>query len=355
MFAKQLLANYVHLDMKGKDLILASGLHLRKVADVRLQKVIVEACKNWRKPATRDEVAEQLRIKLSPGESTLIPFALDILQSGPFLIESSLYDRNNRYSRHSLYFNLSEGKPKEIQERIKRSKVAVVGCGGIGNFMAVPLATAGVGQIVLVDHDVIELSNLTRQIMFTEAEVGKSKVEVLKKKIEERNSEVKVSTVDLRISTYADLEKLPKDIDLIVLSADGKTEEMGSVVFLVNKFCIENKIPFINVGYIEDIAVWGPLVVPGITACQNCERAALLGTQDETFLREVASINGTYQSPSSSPVNAIASSAAMADVLRFLGGYGEVASLDKRLAIRTDTFEKLEMPFHKNQDCFCRK
>lgn len=355
MSVRKQLANYVHLDMNGEDLILSSGLHMRKVANADLQHVLIAACKEWRQPGTSAEVAERLHAQLSERSRPLIAIALSILQSGPYLIESEIYKPGDRYSRHSLYFNLNGGDAREIHARLKRSKVAIIGCGGIGNFTAVPLATAGVGSLVLVDHDEIELSNLTRQIMFTEGEVGMSKVDVLKRKIEERNSETDVQALRLRINTLKDLEALPKDIDLIVLSADGVTAEMESVVFVVNKYCVEKGIPFVNVGYIEDIAVWGPFVVPGKTACQNCERQALLGTfHCADFERQVKEINHSYQSPSSSPINALAASAALTDVLRFLGGFGKVVSLGKRIGIRTDTFERIEMPFRPNPECYCQ-
>lgn len=355
MHNRQQLANYVHLDMKDNALFISSGLHVRKIADKRLQRVVVEACKEWRRPSTADEIETRLASHVALEDAALIPFAVSLLRSGPFLIDSDVYDPEDRFSRHSLYFNLNKGNPVEIQDRLRKAKIAIIGCGGIGNFVAVPLATAGVGHLLLVDHDEVELSNLTRQIMFTESDVGACKVDVLKKRITERNAATDVHILNRRLDTYADLADLPKDLNLIVLSADGATSEMESVVFLVNRFCVENKIPFLNVGYIEDIAVWGPLVVPGKTACQNCERERLIGSSDaKDFESDIQDINSSYQSPSSSPINSLAASAALVDIFRFIGGYGDVASLNKRMAIRTDTFEKIEMPFQSNERCYCR-
>ncbi|MBO2531192.1 MAG: hypothetical protein CW348_15340 [Thermobifida sp.] len=95
---------------------------------------------------------------------------VSILYNGPYLILADSYHPVDRYSRHSLFHWLSGADPQEVQERLARSHVVFLGCGGIGNLMSVNLATAGVGQVTLVDSDLIEKSNLTRQYLFIGAE-----------------------------------------------------------------------------------------------------------------------------------------------------------------------------------------
>ncbi len=349
---KKLLANYVRLSTEKDVLYLATGLNNKKFKDEILNNIIIEACLIWKTPKTTLEVKNLLLEKFGQRFFQFIDLSINTLESGQFLVEENQYNKNDRYSRHNLYFSLNKSNPKEVQNKINKSKVAIIGCGGIGNYIGVPLATAGVGEIHLLDFDTVETSNLTRQIMFTEGDVGQKKVDILKKRIHERNSITQVEAKNIKFNKYSDFDQLDKDYDLVVLSADGDTDELFSVTFLVNKFCIENNIPYINVGYIEDIAVWGPFVVPGKTACQNCEIDNFIGINQSDKLRE---INKHYQSPSASPINSLAASAALSDILKYLGGYGDISSYGKRMALKTDTFEKIEYKFKKNPKCFCNE
>jgi len=104
----------------------------------------------------------------------------------------------DRYARQSALVN---------QERLKGSKVLIAGVGGLGNFVATELALAGVGDIVLVDPDVVEIHNLNRQFIFTEEDVGKPKAEVAAERLSKMNPEVTIHGIvgkwqDLDVNEY---------------------------------------------------------------------------------------------------------------------------------------------------------
>ena len=82
------------------------------------------------------------------------------------------------------------------------SRVVLLGCGGIGSLVAITLATAGVGELILVDGDHVEPSNLTRQFLFTEADVGLPKAEVLARKLRRRNSSCQVRPVVCEVAEH---------------------------------------------------------------------------------------------------------------------------------------------------------
>ena len=103
-------------------------------------------------------------------------------------------DQLLRYSRHIL---LNEWGV-DGQERVSQSHALVVGAGGLGSPAALYLASAGVGQITLIDHDVVDVTNLQRQIAHTQDRVGQLKVESLKKAIEQINPEVQVQCIAQR-------------------------------------------------------------------------------------------------------------------------------------------------------------
>ena len=81
------------------------------------------------------------------------------------------------------------------QKKIMKSSICIIGCGGLGTTTAQYLAMTGVGKILLIDFDNIELSNLNRQISFLEADIGKNKAEILKKNILKINAELDVSII----------------------------------------------------------------------------------------------------------------------------------------------------------------
>jgi molybdopterin/thiamine biosynthesis adenylyltransferase/rhodanese-related sulfurtransferase len=100
-----------------------------------------------------------------------------------------------RYSRHLI---LPEIGP-EGQSKLKKSSALIVGVGGLGIPAAVQLACAGVGRIGLLDGDTIELSNLQRQFLFSEADVGKKKVEVAGERLRQINPNIRIETHETRL------------------------------------------------------------------------------------------------------------------------------------------------------------
>ena len=86
------------------------------------------------------------------------------------------------------------------QEKIRNSKVAIVGCGGLGCPALLYLASAGVGTISIIDFDTVSITNLHRQILFGNTDVGQKKIEVAEKKIKALHPEVNVIRLDVMLS-----------------------------------------------------------------------------------------------------------------------------------------------------------
>ncbi len=133
-----------------------------------------------------------------------------------------------RYSRQRHLIN---------QKKLGEGRVMVVGVGGLGSASVTLLAMAGVGELLIVDYDVVETSNLNRQILYREKDVGKMKVEVAKKRIEEINPHVKVNAINKKISKGF---KIPHGVDIVVDGLDNFEAR-----FIVEKASIESKIPYV--------------------------------------------------------------------------------------------------------------
>ena len=141
--------------------------------------------------------------------------------------ELTLRERQ-RYSRHLLLPEVGE----EGQRRLKGARVLCVGAGGLGSPAALYLAAAGVGTLGLVDFDVVDFSNLQRQIIHGTADVGKSKLESAQARIEALNPEVRVETFDAHFSK-ANGKMLVEAFDVIVDGTDNFPAR-----YLVNDACV---------------------------------------------------------------------------------------------------------------------
>ncbi len=121
------------------------------------------------------------------------------------------------------------------QKKILKGKVLVIGAGGLGCPLILYLAYSGVGNLGIVDHDKIELSNLSRQVLFTRKDIGKYKTSVSKKAAKKINNKTIVETFTYKIDR-ANINKIAKDYPII---CDG-TDNFESR-FLINDYCIKNK------------------------------------------------------------------------------------------------------------------
>jgi adenylyltransferase/sulfurtransferase len=163
----------------------------------------------------------------------------------------------DRYDRQIRLFGV------EGQEKIAGSKVFIAGAGGLGSPISVYLAAAGVGEIVIVDDDEVELSNLNRQILHWERDVGKKKAVSAREKLCEMNSEIVVETMAETISEE-NVSRLVGDSDLVIDAMDN-----FPVRYLLNETAIRNRIPFIH-GAIFGFHGQATTVLPGVSACLRC-------------------------------------------------------------------------------------
>lgn len=142
---------------------------------------------------------------------------------------------SNRYNRQIILPEIGE----EGQEKLSKSRVLVIGAGGLGAVILPYLAAAGVGEIGIVDHDVIEISNLQRQVIYKTAAVKKSKAKEAKNMISELNPLVKVNAVSEKLSGKNAIS-LFENYDIIVDATDNI-----SIKYLINDACIVTSKPMV--------------------------------------------------------------------------------------------------------------
>jgi len=123
------------------------------------------------------------------------------------------------------------------QDNLKNSSVLIAGVGGLGSFSAIYLALAGVGNIIIVDNDIVEESNLNRQVLYKEMDIGKKKVFVAKMRLEELNPDVKVTAIEKKIDENF---KISQKIDVVVDGLDNYEARIA-----LENFALNRHIPYV--------------------------------------------------------------------------------------------------------------
>jgi adenylyltransferase/sulfurtransferase len=151
----------------------------------------------------------------------------------------------------------------EGQRKLKESKVAIVGVGGLGSIAALYLTLAGVGYIKIIDQDILEIHNIHRQVLYSIKQVGYPKVEAAAERLIEVNPDVHVEPIPENINAL-NAEKLIGDVDVVVDGLDNMDTR-----YIINRVCIKNKIPYIfggAIGFEGNVSVFNPPETP----CLEC-------------------------------------------------------------------------------------
>ncbi len=151
----------------------------------------------------------------------------------------------------------------EGQLKLKKAKACVVGVGGLGNPIVTRLVAMGIGTIRIVDRDVIELSNLHRQTMFDESDIGQVKVEVAAKKLKKMNPDTIIEALPVSVNDYTALDVV-EGCDVVIDALDSVNAR-----YSLNKACIKKNIPFVT-GAAVGVSGQVFTILPHQTACYHC-------------------------------------------------------------------------------------
>jgi len=162
-----------------------------------------------------------------------------------------------RYKRQILLFG------KEGQEKLKRSHIFIAGAGGLGSPVALYLAVAGIGTLTVVDKDVVDQSNLNRQILHADRDIGKRKTISAEESLKEINPDIRVNAIDITIDET--------NVDRLVGDADGIVDAMDNFPtrYLLNATAHRKKIPLFH-GAIRGFYGQATTIIPGETPCLQC-------------------------------------------------------------------------------------
>lgn len=241
---------------------------------------------------------------------------------------------SSRYIRQIIFPKFG----KESQEKLEQGRVLLLGCGGLGTYIANILVRAGVKSIHIMDRDFIEEHNLQRQNLFDEEDIaaGRPKAIAAAEKLKKINGgvEIKASVIDIN---YTNIDELTQDVDLIIDGSDN-----FSLRYLINDVAHQKNIPWIYGGAIGS-NIMSTTILPGETPCFRCQFPES-PPQELILTCDTGGILG--------PTVEIAASLQANEAIKILSGNKDKCNRDLlQLDIWDYSFSQL--PRHKNESCEC--
>src|ERR671938_2023178 len=194
---------------------------------------------------------------LADGDSVYI---LPAVAGGADLAREDL----QRYSRQIMLEEIGFSG----MEKVRNAKVCVIGVGGIGNPIVTQLAAMGIGKVKIVDRDVVEISNLHRQHLYSDKDIGRVKVEVATERLRAMNPAVEIEPAPISVTKYT-AENIIAGFDIVIDALDSIDAR-----YALNDACVKFNIPFIYGGA---LGVVGSIcsILPNKSACLRCIFPAL--------------------------------------------------------------------------------
>lgn len=301
-----------------------------------------------------------------PNESKYLKDLLDVLDENYLLEDSSTnqpigltdYDIT-RWKRNIEFFGAYSKACEnkfDLQKKLQTIKVVLLGLGGAGSHLLYDLAALGIRHITAVDFDTVELSNLNRQILYNETDIGNLKTDVAKKRIQAFSPNTKTSFINKKISSSDDIAPIIKEHDIVISVVDQPRE---TIIDWVNKACIKEKIPFICGAFDWKWALCYS-VMPGKTGCIECWKTSAKQKSNLLFhelIQKKEFVAASSPNIAIVPFIAILTGLILTDLLKLITGIAEPQSLGRLWAFDFDTANMSTIEsWNINPDCnICQK
>ncbi|MEA2332916.1 MAG: sulfur-carrier protein adenylyltransferase/sulfurtransferase [Thermoleophilaceae bacterium] len=259
----------------------------------------------------------------------------------------------DRYGRQLAYFGelLPYGSSRvAAQARLKHARVVVLGLGGLGSWAVWALASAGVGTIVGVDGDRVERSNLNRQILYGDADVGRGKADCAARAVASFNPHIAFVPIGRRLDGEAEVAEAIAGAGFVVEAADWPAHLIGR---WVNRACMRAGVPHASASQFPPFVRIGPTVMPGRTACVEC-REAEARDQNPLFDELVAfrQSNDAVAATFGPACGLIGSLLAM-EAVHHLAGVGPPATLGRAVLVDLRTLATTWEEAERHAECGC--
>jgi bacteriocin biosynthesis cyclodehydratase domain-containing protein len=252
-----------------------------------------------------------------------------------------------RFARQLPYF-AEHGDPAAAQRRLMAARVVVLGCGGLGTWVLGALAGAGVRRFVLVDDDLIELSNLNRQILYGVDDIGRPKAERAAEWLRRFEPRAELELVQRRMRSAADLYAILDGADALVHAADWPPYE---ILRWADEACRSAGVPYITAGQVPPVLKIGPTYVPGRSACFACQELAT--REAYPLYAELAAHRRDHETAATTlgPASGVVGTLLAMEVMHLLLGSQPPATEGRALLVDMRTLETRWETVERRADC----
>lgn len=261
-------------------------------------------------------------------------------------------DKKTYYRIISMLEDYSKNKNDTYTawNNIKNSKVLIIGIGAVGSWIALNMVQSGVRNLILMDNDVVDITNLHRQWGYTEDDVGKYKVDVLKERLLEFNNFLNIEI----INSYLENDTLYKfklnDVDLIINCADFPNVDITSEI--VSSYCMKYSINHIIAGgYNKHVSLLGQTIIPFQTACYKCFDIQLKNRYNNKMNQLKKLIIPDRKIGSFGPMCTISASLSSLDAIKILSKLIPPTNINKRGEFDIYKMDINYLKFDKLNDC----
>jgi molybdopterin-synthase adenylyltransferase len=295
----------------------------------------------------------EIETGLSPGEQADLRRLLDHLEARGILHDAdAAAPAGDRYRRILSFlgdFALGPGDLKTFWELLRSARVLIFGVGAVGSWVAYQLAQTGVGHLVLCDPDVVEPSNLNRQLFFN-CDVGAPKVDALARTLRLLDQELVVETHQIRLNEELNLREVLAGCTMAINCADYPTVDQTSE--WLGHACMPERIPhLIAGGYNLHLSLVGPTILPYESACVKCLETGLASLTPPlpAGMRRLARPNRKLGSIA--PLCAISASFTVMEAIKVITGCAPPANVNRRgeFDIHSRTLRYTDLP--RRPDC----
>ncbi len=252
-----------------------------------------------------------------------------------------------RFKRNLGFFETYAGlgvNKYAMQERVSDCKVALLGLGGVGSYVSLSLLGAGVRDLRVVDFDKVELSNLNRQILYSEADIGQRKLEAAVNRLQGYFPDAAITGVEQQLSSVADITEIVTGRDFVFCAVD---RPKMHVIHWVNEACVQAGVPFIGGGVeLQRSVIY--LVIPGVTGCTHCWQLARADDPDTRILRaqmetrHAANPGIGPDMAAFGPLVSVLNSLMVTEFVRFVTGIAPPLAAGRLIETRFDTLATTE-------------
>lgn len=262
--------------------------------------------------------------------------------------ELARWERNINF--FGSYCRMSQNR-YEFQRKLLDARVTLLGLGGLGSHIILDLAAMGVGYVRVVEFDRVELSNLNRQILYRDADVGLPKIDLAVARVQEFNPRIRIEKIPRRIESTQDVLDAVAGADVVISVADRPKMEINH---WVNEGCVRSGVPLITGGLDTQRAVYFT-IVPGKTGCIECWRSqvSLADAVSSTLLdqrreRRIGGDNAAFV-----PLVTMTTGFLIGEFVRLVTGLAEPVAAGRLMQLRFDDYEITEYEhWEKRPDCF---